>query len=243
VTSDVYAFWGAIGASLKTCLDDEDNNFDPATKREIRAIFNFRFRNLFQDGNGDIYVTALYLDPRKYRSYPDIGSTILTLYSGYPNTDLLLKPNPHSATLVSIKQQSQQEKKSGDDDPTKSPVYQRIGNFSLKLLKDEIQRIPRHPDLKKLTSKSIAKDFKAQLATYAKGLYPFNTPIAEGQSVLLWWRTFEGHPLSGALAVSSMYLLDWCLTYSPSHSSSLSKSSLLPPVQWLMNEPCQHLRC
>ncbi|KAF8589850.1 hypothetical protein K439DRAFT_1612419 [Ramaria rubella] len=82
--SDVYVFWLAITASVKDVIDNPENDLDEPTASEIRTIINYRFRELFQDGQGDVYVAAFYLDPR------------------YQNSHILLKPNPLSNTIISL---------------------------------------------------------------------------------------------------------------------------------------------
>lgn len=48
---------------------------------------------------------------------------------------------------------------------------------------------------------AFAKAYQAQFTAYAHGAWPFTTPLIPGQSVLEWWRAFEGHKNSRILAV------------------------------------------
>ena len=60
--ADIYLFWLAILSSLKHLLEDESLGFTASEAGQICVIVNAHFREVLQEGPGDCYISAFYLD-------------------------------------------------------------------------------------------------------------------------------------------------------------------------------------
>lgn len=63
--SDVFIFWLAAGATLKSLFDQPKIRFGITSEvaQQITALFNVRYRQFFDN---DFYFAAFILDPREY---------------------------------------------------------------------------------------------------------------------------------------------------------------------------------
>ncbi|KIJ35572.1 hypothetical protein M422DRAFT_262154 [Sphaerobolus stellatus SS14] len=203
--------------SVETTLEDEDNGIGSETSKAVKAIVNYRFRNIFKAGNSDIYLASFYIDPR------------------YPNNEILLKPNPFSETIITLSSQKHKHSSSYlsfQPDPAETAAYKRAGNYLLILMKDEKQCSPMHPKLTELVKQSksgISHDLKMQFAAFARGDFPFQMPVLKSQTALEWWRTLETHSLASALAFIAIKIFSIC-------PSSIADERTMSTITWL-NDP------
>lgn len=64
--SDIFIFWVAVTASIKKVLDDGTitGEYEASECDQIRAIVNYRYKQLLESGPTDVYISTFYLDPR-----------------------------------------------------------------------------------------------------------------------------------------------------------------------------------
>lgn len=63
---DVFMFWCAIAANLKQVLTDKKLRIPGDLKGKVRAIFNARWKEVFEDGPTDAHLSAFYIHPGKW---------------------------------------------------------------------------------------------------------------------------------------------------------------------------------
>jgi hypothetical protein len=68
--------------------------------------------------------------------------------------------------------------------------------------------------LKKLTGREAQQSFLRQFERYARGQYPFDTPLEDGQSTLSWWTHLTKIPEGNILAVSPFVVYTSWFTHS-----------------------------
>jgi hypothetical protein len=95
--------------------------------------------------------------------------------------------------------------------PTPIPsqiVYLRVLRYLGKLAEAE-WRTKAHPILARFSRASdLVAAFKNQFHSYSLLCYPFDKPLAPGQSVRSWWCSMLENPDANVLAVSSCLLVD-----------------------------------
>ncbi|KAF8587825.1 hypothetical protein K439DRAFT_1613984 [Ramaria rubella] len=221
--SDVYTFWLAITANVKDLLEDGSNDFEVDTTEEIRAIVNYCFHQHFQEGHGNVYVAAFYLDPC------------------YLNTDILLKPNSLSQAVITLpshptssraypSSQPNHSPQCPSDDPVNSQIFQQVGNYLGTLLQAEF-KTKTHPSLCDLDEGTASEEFKSQFTSFSHNQYPFTIPIHDGQSVLDWWCTISPHPLARTLAFVAIKLFSVV-------PSSMADKHTMSVFTWLNSPLC-----
>jgi len=60
--SDVFIFWLAMGATLKSVIDSSETGIPDAAAKKVTTIFNRRYKEFF--ATNEIYFVAFMLDPR-----------------------------------------------------------------------------------------------------------------------------------------------------------------------------------
>jgi hypothetical protein len=86
-------------------------------------------------------------------------------------------------------------------------VYNRVLAYLGKLAEAE-WRTKEHPILARFSRGSdLVSTFKNQFHSYSLLRYPFDKPLAPGQSVRSWWCSFLEHPEANVLAVSPYFLV------------------------------------
>ncbi|KAH9829607.1 ribonuclease H-like domain-containing protein, partial [Rhodofomes roseus] len=191
--ADVFLFWCAIGASLKRVLSDMSSGIPGGVKSEIRAIFNTRWHELFEEEpNKDVYLAAVYLDP------------------DWRDSAIFKHPNPLAAERKRKRSTAeasgaQSSLPGGACEPivTHPDIAKRVGARLMVILKGEVES-GSHPLLRTDDRKAqgvIIDRFLMQFRAYARNDYPFNSLAREpGQSVLEWWTTLKKIHASDVLA-------------------------------------------
>ncbi|KAG6376828.1 hypothetical protein JVT61DRAFT_1854 [Boletus reticuloceps] len=184
--ADPYKYWVAICGSIKQTLDKPKNGFTSHNAGLIRAVVNAHFCEQLQEGPTDCYLAAFALEPRYIHS--------VFLHS-HPSMNLLaitLKVPPLMA-------QQQVSKTSPKGSIMQSPALQRV----LKYLKHVLEmewRSKHNPILKGMSVQDIQSSFLRQFERYVTGVYPFEVPIEERESLLVYWHNLTLNKDSAVLA-------------------------------------------
>jgi hypothetical protein len=67
--------------------------------------------------------------------------------------------------------------------------------------------------LKKLSGRDAQQSFLRQFERYARGQYPFDTPLEDGESTLSWWKHLTRIPEGNIIAVSLYFTRTNNFTY------------------------------
>ncbi|TFY55990.1 hypothetical protein EVJ58_g7909 [Rhodofomes roseus] len=164
--ADVFLYWCGIGSNLKQVLGQKASGIPESVKAELRAIFNSRWKEMFEDGPTHAHLAAVYLDP------------------AYVSSDIF-KGAEHD-TKRAVKSAAAALKPGAQ---IKHPhIFRRVGNYLAAVLGAEVEHgedpLLRVPEKQK---KSLKARFFNQFLAYAQNDYPFNAPRADDQSVLEWW--------------------------------------------------------
>jgi hypothetical protein len=104
-------------------------------------------------------------------------------------------------------------------------VYQRVLVYLGKLVEAEWQT-KQHPVLSHFNrGKDLVAAFKNQFHSYSLLRYPFDKPLAPGQSVRSWWCFFLEHPEANVLAVGPLYFC--AAVFSHEEYSASARSCIL----------------
>jgi hypothetical protein len=93
----------------------------------------------------------------------------------------------------------------------RDPTFWGILSFSVK--KTE-WKTKENIILKKLSGRDAQQSFLRQFERYARGQYPFDTPLEDGESTLSWWKHLTRIPEGDILAVSLYFTRTNNFTYS-----------------------------
>ncbi|KAG2142162.1 hypothetical protein BD769DRAFT_1772670 [Suillus cothurnatus] len=197
--SDIGLYYFAIGATLKQIFDSDNNPFSSEESGQIRAIFNSRFREALSEGPTDAPISALYLHPHKQNN--TVSVAMLISITGYVNSKLFQKNlNPLALTFVLPAQSAKTMSSESSGPPIQNyAVFSRVLVF-LKVLLEGEWKSKENVILKKLTGREAQQSFLRQFERYARGQYPFDTPLGDGQSTLSWWTHLAGVPEGNILA-------------------------------------------
>jgi hypothetical protein len=80
-------------------------------------------------------------------------------------------------------------------------IFARVLTFLKGLLEAE-WKTKENIILKKLSGRDAQQSFLRQFERYARGQYPFDTPLEDGESTLSWWKHLTRIPEGNILAVS-----------------------------------------
>jgi hypothetical protein len=211
--SDIGLYYFAIGATLKQIFDSDNNPFSSEESGQIRAIFNSRFREALSEGPTDAPISALYLHPRKQNN--TVSVAMLISITGYVNSKLFQKNlNPLALTFVLPAQSAKTMSSESSGPPIQNyAVFSRVLVF-LKVLLEGEWKSKENVILKKLTGREAQQSFLRQFERYARGQYPFDTPLGDGQSTLSWWTHLTRIPEGNILAVSLFVVYTIWFTHS-----------------------------
>lgn len=124
---------------------------------------------------------------------------------GYVQSNVLRKINPlASSDSVPATKRKGPSPTSGQTHP--SPVIQRRVRKYLQMLVEIEWKSRANPVLRSMPAKSVVNSFTHQFECYSQLRYPFDKPLADGQSVRGWWKALLQNPDASVLAVSCMDL-------------------------------------
>lgn len=133
--------------------------------------------------------------------------TQLTLLSGYVHSKVLKKLNPLKLTICIPAPKHRGEFAPSDTSIQSQAVYDRVLKYIGKLIEVE-WKSKEHPILARFSrATDLVAAFKSQFRCYSLLRYPFDKPLAEGQTVRAWWCSFLEHPEANVLAVSYRFML------------------------------------
>lgn len=160
------------------------------------------------------------------------------LHLVYIRSSIFKKPNP-LAFNITLPAKGPSTVPPGITNPK---TFLEVGRYLHSLLVTEINS-GSDPFLNgwKNRPQAFNKLYQAQFTAYAQGSYPFTTPLSLNQSPLEWWSAYEGTDNGGLLAVCFLffYSVRSLIRTNFYFSRQLQlNSTRLPPIQWLMNEPC-----
>ncbi|TDL14241.1 hypothetical protein BD410DRAFT_734381 [Rickenella mellea] len=179
--ANVYLFWLAITSALKDVLSNPDSGLPDDVKSDIRGIINYRFSELLEDGPTSVHLAAFYLDPR------------------YVHSAVLKEPNPLAFT---IRVPATKPKASDANKPpiANVKVFKRVGQYLGSVLEAEVKNGINPSLVAPGLRSSIKRDFMTQFEAYARLYWPFNAPLAKGQTVFSWWENLLLSPHASLLA-------------------------------------------
>ncbi|TFY51406.1 hypothetical protein EVJ58_g10585 [Rhodofomes roseus] len=198
--ADVFIFWCAIGASLKKVLSNPASGIPTSVRGEIRAIFNTRWRELFEEGTtADVHLSAVYLDP------------------DWRDAAVFRDPNPLATAAATasgkVGKSSKSESNRADGAPepavTHPVIARRVAARLMVILKGEVTHgsdpLLRTDDPARQAD--IINRFQLQFRAYARNDYPYNSiPWEDSQSVLQWWTTLRSVRAADILATLAIKL-------------------------------------
>jgi hypothetical protein len=123
--------------------------------------------------------------------------------AGYANSKIFQKNlNPLALTIVLPAQSVKALSSDSSGPPIQNyTIFARVLVF-LKALLEVEWKTRENTILNKLTGREAQQSFLRQFEHYARGQYPFDTPLEDGQSTLSWWMHILRIPEGNILAVS-----------------------------------------
>ncbi|KZT65980.1 hypothetical protein DAEQUDRAFT_813834 [Daedalea quercina L-15889] len=217
--ADVFLYWCGIGASIKQVLTKKATGIPNHVKCELRAIFNSRWAEMFEDGPTDAHLSAVYLDPM------------------YMNSDLFkpeLKP-PKSSNQGQGKDTMHPAGSDADAQAhIKFPhIFKRVGTYLTALLRNEVLR-GEHKTLCVPVGKqsAIKKRFEEQLTAYARNDPPFcMVDRSDYETALEWWMVLEAKRGSDVLAILAIKLFSVMPNSMPDERTASLFTRLNSPVR------------
>ncbi|KAJ8475312.1 hypothetical protein ONZ45_g15654 [Pleurotus djamor] len=172
--SDVFVFWLAAGATLKSIIDQPTSRYgiEHAFAQDVMACFNFRYEQFF--AGRDLYLTAFVLDPR-YKK-PDF------LKPSTPSDDPDLKDIPYPDVYQRVA---------------------KFLKDMLHSIINTVKKYPeaRKPPLfEEMSAKKIAMSFREQFNSFWAGYHLFSCPLRDCDS-LEWWQSLTSDSGSNVLAM------------------------------------------
>ncbi|KAF7791186.1 hypothetical protein EIP86_002198 [Pleurotus ostreatoroseus] len=208
--ADVYLFWLAVGATTAEAFDDEDLGIPPDVARQIKARYNFRFDEIFEEDGGKqcVHKAAFYLNPQ------------------YRDSDVWKKAHALKGPTITINGKSL-----GDQVPkgVRNPrAFLAVANFVSEAAWNEIQEgcNPEFTQWRTRTSHQFSTAIKEQFKAYSLGYSPFNGSLAENETPRAWWEKFRGTANAGLLAAVAIKLY----SISP---HSMADERTMSVVTWL----------
>lgn len=132
-----------------------------------------------------------------YSGYID---ELLILRLGYVHSKVLRKLNPLELTIRIPASKPTTSASSERDPKPNQAIYDRVRTYLAGLLEAEFKS-HAHPVLSGMSSKQVKEQFTRQFDHYSRLQYPFDKPLAAGQSVLSWWQSLVPNTDSAVLAV------------------------------------------
>ncbi|TCD66295.1 hypothetical protein EIP91_001586 [Steccherinum ochraceum] len=174
--ADVYLLWLAVTASISDVLTDSNVGISASVSAEIRGIVKFRHDQYFEHGPNDAHLSAFYLNPE------------------YSSSGVFSRPNALKPTIIIPPLLNNKPAPSRRDIPADIPnprTFRRVSEYLFKVAVAEIQHGDNPIFLQyRDRPKTFAEVFKQQMLAYARGVYPFNTPLSPEQTILAWWSQF-----------------------------------------------------
>jgi hypothetical protein len=157
---------------------------------------------------------------------------------GYVHSKVLKKLNPLALSIHIPAPSNPKGPEAHNPNPIPSQiVYVRILRYLGKLAEAE-WRTKAHPILARFSRTSdLVAAFKNQFHSYSLLRYPFDKPLAPGQSVRSWWCSMLENPDANVLAVSSCSR-DLRLSSDCKHSVLERSSILSNQTPCLKNAQC-----
>jgi hypothetical protein len=96
-------------------------------------------------------------------------------------------------------------------------AWARIRKAAISMLRADLElseRFPNHP-LANYDAQHAKDELDAQLVQYSSTLYPFDRPLAQGQTVRDWWNVFFLRPDTRIIGVCSGFTIRLANANSP----------------------------
>ncbi|KAH9839723.1 uncharacterized protein C8Q71DRAFT_703094 [Rhodofomes roseus] len=201
--ADVFLYWCGIASDLKTVLSQRASGIPDSVKSEVRAIFNTRWSEMFEDGPTDVHLAAVYLDPVYLKS--DLFKE--------PVSDPPAKSDP-GARIKHLR------------------IFKRVGKYLVVLLGAEVEH-GDHPLLHvpEEEKRAVKKRFFSQLMAYAQDDHPFSAPHKQGQTVLEWWEAHRESPHADILAALAIKIYSVMTNSMPDERTASIFTRLNSPVR------------
>ena len=187
--ADVFIFWHAILAEIKAIITSPDAEYPVEVQEQIIGILNSRHQQVFGDGNlsarADVYLSATYLDPRKFANFLLLLIRLETfLVTGFLKSDLFKASSNDSAPSTQT---------TVDFTGIRSVLtFKRVVKCVIGLGHKEIYH-GKNPELTKW--KGHAQNFNKaclrELMKYARGMYPYSERLSETGLAINWWRDIQ----------------------------------------------------
>ncbi|TFY73650.1 hypothetical protein EWM64_g10362 [Hericium alpestre] len=169
---DVYLYWLAVMATFQDMFSSDNDNslslpYDLISK--IRSLVNARYQEMIDGPGKEIYLTGFFLNPRY------ITSDILHHHERNPlGTRIVIRRPDVAQAGKNINVESPLPPGPDDDLRKAIPCYAKVANYLGLLLKHAIPDAPPRLFKGLNTAKDIWKEFRCQLAQYARMEHPFN---------------------------------------------------------------------
>lgn len=213
--ADVYLFWLAVLATYEKIISNNGNidglRLPNSVIEDIRKIVNARWDQAVGGPNKGIYLTALFLDPRK-SSFGACSLLPLRLYNtaiGYLaspifrrktvnpiSTAITLRPSGHSTSRHA---RTKEEQRLIDT----IPAFSVAGKYLMQILTEEI-RARTHPKIfgHYENAHAIGDAFRHQFTAYVLQEDPFR--YMQDVTPREFWMNLSKDPRASLIAVSSL---------------------------------------